>query len=78
MTDKKGMVFIEQTHLRRQVVHEEPLKGSIASTGWAHGQAAKDAAGVSIDDENGLTGRIEDYRVGCLLANAIDGKEHLS
>jgi len=34
-----------------------------------------DAAGISINNKNGLVGTIKYYGIGCLLSNTMNGKQ---
>ena len=77
-TDQKSVIFIKQPGVSRQISHKEGLIGGIAVIAGSQAQAVNDTAGVGVNNEGRLVGSIEYYRVGCFLADAVDGKELLA
>ena len=75
---EQGMVFIEESGIRRQIVHKKALEGGVTIAGRGNADAAGNAACVGINDEGRLIGSIEYYRIGGLFADAVDGKKLLA
>ncbi len=75
MTNKEGVIFIEQGLIMREVFRKKSLKGLIAIPLHPKPQASDDATGIGIDNEYRPPCRIEDYRVCGLLPYAMDGEE---
>ncbi len=75
MPYQQGMVFIEHGDIRREVIHEKRLAGGVAIYFRCQTRAFQEAAGISVDDEDGLVAGIEYYAVGRLLADAVDSQQ---
>ncbi len=69
------MVFIEQAHITRQVIHEEGLVVSVAGCLWSQVDAVYDTPCVGIHNENRLVSRIEDYGIGGLFTDTVYRKQ---
>ena len=69
------MVVVEERGVGRQAVVEQGLVGGVAFAADAPGEAVDYPAGVCVDDEGGLAGRVEDDVVGRLFADAPDPEQ---
>ena len=73
--DQQGVVFIKQGGVGGQIVREKVLIGGIAVALRRQAEAVDDAAGVGVNDESRFVGGIQDYGVGGLRPDAVDGKK---
>src|SRR5208282_1097890 len=78
MLDDEGVVLVEERGSRFQRVVEESLQDIVALGAVDQPDARKDPARISIDDENRLVKRVEQYRVGGLRSDAPRGKKHFA
>ena len=72
MSYQQGVVLIKKIAIRGQFVHEESLQFGISSVLSDQSQTAADASGISIDHEEGITRRVEQYRIGGFGTDAFE------
>jgi hypothetical protein len=78
VADEEGVILIEKPFLCGQVFGEKRLKGAVAIARRGKTKAADDAPGIGIDDEDGLPGGIEDYGIGSLFPDPMNGEKLLA
>ncbi len=75
MADDEGVVLVEEGDVGREGVHEQRLPAVVVVLRGSEAEAGEDAAGVGVDDEDGLAGGVEDDVVGRLRPDAVGGEE---
>lgn len=78
VADEQGMIFVEQSSVRRQVGGEKRLIAAVAFVRGFQPEAVDDAPGVGVDDEGGFVAGVEDNRVGGLFPYTVDIQELVS
>ena len=75
MSNDQRMVLVIQCGVFRQVVVEDSLEVFVAGIKLAPAHPVKYAAGESVDDEGGSIKGVEQYVVGRLFADPVNGQE---
>ena len=76
--DDEGVKFVEELVVGGEAAFEEGTEMFVGIAGGGQGVAFEEAAGVGVNDENGVAACIEEDGVGGFRADAVDREEFVA